>query len=98
MDQGETIQGVFDFESGNADGFENWRRQQQARLDAIGREWSVPVGRRVRIRLRNIDGDFEGKLELVEQPVTIDRRLPLRLRVDRVDVSIPDIERCIVLD
>jgi hypothetical protein len=98
MDEGGSFQGVFDFESGNVDGFENWRCQQEARLDAIRKEWSVPVGRRVRIRLRNIDGDFEGKLELVQHPVTIDRRVPLHLRIDRVDVFVPDIEQCIILD
>jgi len=98
MNEDEPIQCVFDFESGNSDGFENWRRQQEARLEAIRREWHVPVGRRVRIRLRNIDGDFEGKLELVEHPTAINRRAPLHMRVGRVDVFIPDIEQCIVLD
>lgn len=93
-----SVQGVFDFESGNTDGFENWRRQQEARLDVIRKEWCVPVGRRVRIRLRNIDGEFEGKLELVQHPVTIDRRIPLHLRVDRVDVFLTDIEQCVVLE
>lgn len=98
MEESQTVQGVFDFESGNADGFANWRRQQEALLDAIRREWLLPVGRRVRIRLRNIDSEFEGRLELVEKPTKIDRRQPLHLRVDRVDVFIPDIEQCIVLD
>jgi hypothetical protein len=92
------IQGVFDFESGNANGFENWRREREARMEAIRREWRVPVGRRVRIRLRDIDGEFEGTLNLAQQPVAIDRRVPLRLRIDRMDVSIPEIEQCIVLD
>ncbi len=97
-DETGALQGVFDFETGHADGLENWRRQQEARLEAVRREWSVPVGRRVRLRLRNIDGDFVGTLRLVEQPVTLDRRVPLRLRLDRMDVPIPDIEQCIVLD
>ena len=91
-------QGVFDFECGNADGLENWRCQQEARLEAIRREWSLPVGRRVRIRVRNIDEDFEGKLELVHQPQTIDRKVPLHLRVASLDVFVPDIEQCTVLD
>jgi hypothetical protein len=91
-------QGVLDFDAGGTAGFETWRQQQEARLEAIRREWSVPLGRRVRIRLRNIDGDFEGKLQLAQQPATIDRREPLHMRVGRVDVFIPDIEQCTVLD
>lgn len=98
MNEDDPIQGVFDFESGNSNGFENWRKQQEARLSAIRREWCVPVGRKVRIRLRNIDGDFEGKLKLVEHPVTIDKRIPLHLKVDQLDVYLSDIEQCIVLE
>ncbi|MDD5706661.1 MAG: hypothetical protein PHR35_12120 [Kiritimatiellae bacterium] len=98
MNEPLQIQGVFDFETGNADGFENWRREVEARLEAIRREWCVPVGRRVRMRLRNFDGDFEGPLELLYPPAAIDRRLPLRLRIERMEVAVADIEQCIVLD
>jgi hypothetical protein len=28
----ESVQGIFDFESGNADGIENWRREREACL------------------------------------------------------------------
>ena len=94
---GGPVQGVFDFESGNADGYENWRREQAARLEAIRRVWNLPVGRRVRLRLCNIDGEFEGKLELAEHPVTLDRRVPLHLRIGRVDVYMADIETCVVI-
>ena len=97
-DSEDAVQGVFDFETGNTDGYANWRREQEAWLEAIRREWAVPVGRNVRLRLHNIDGEFVGKLELASLPVTIDRRVPLRLRVDRVDVHIPDIESCTVVE
>jgi hypothetical protein len=92
------IQGMLDFESGNPDGIENWRRQREARLEAVRREWSLPVGRRVRVRLRNIDGDFVGMLRLAEEPAAIDRRVPLRLRIDQMDFTVPEIERCALLD
>lgn len=98
MNVAKTIQGVFDFESGNPDGFENWRRQQEARLDAIRREWCVPVGRKVRIRLYDIDGEFTGKLQLAEHPVTIDRHAPLHLKVDHIDFFVPDVEQCTVVE
>ena len=73
----EPVQGIFDFESGCANGYENWRKQQEARLAAIRLEWGLPVGRRVRLCLRNVDNEFEGLLELVEPPAAIDRRFPL---------------------
>jgi hypothetical protein len=92
------VQGLFDFESGNMNGYQNWRRQQEERLQAIRNEWRLPVRRRVRLRLKNIDGDFEGILRLVDQPMTIDRRLPLHLRIDNLDVSPDDIEQCVVID
>ena len=98
MYEGGPIQGMLDFESGNANGYENWLREQEAHLDAIRREWSVPLGRRVRIQLRDIDQDFEGKLELFAQPDSIDRGVPLQLRIGRVDFASTDIERCVVLD
>ncbi len=92
------IQGILDFDTGNQDGFENWRREQEARLDAIRREWGLPVGLRVRIRLRNIDGDFEGTLRLSEPPSRIDRRAPLRLKIDNITFSFVEIEKCVVID
>jgi len=72
----DPIQGVFDFESGNPDGLANWRNQREAILRAVREEWSLPVGRRVRVRLRNIDGEFVGTLDLVRDPPAIDRRPP----------------------
>lgn len=93
----DPIQGVFDFETGNPDGLANWRNQREALLRAVREEWSLPVGRRVRIRLRNIDGEFVGTLDLVRDPPAIDRRLPLALRVGRVDVAVAEIEQCIAV-
>ncbi|MCF7668657.1 MAG: hypothetical protein K9N48_02655 [Verrucomicrobia bacterium] len=98
MDEERHIQGIIDFESGNPNGYENWLRQRDARLEAIRREWALPLERKVRIRLQNIDKDFEGQLKLVEQPETIDRRIPLRLRVNKIDFMSPEIEQCIVLE
>ncbi len=90
------IQGELDFESGCTDGYKNWLRQQEERLEAIREEWGLPVGLRVRIKLKDLDGEIEGKLELVEQPVSIDRSVPLHLRVLAIDVFLPDIEYCVI--
>lgn len=97
MNRAGTTQGTFDFDSDAPGGYDAWRRDQQARLDAIRREWALPIGRRVRIRLRDIDGEFEGKLELAGHPETIDRRAPLHLRIGRVDMCSSDIEQCVVI-
>ena len=91
------VQGIFDFDTGHANGFANWEREQQHRVQAIKEEWALPIGRRVRLGLKNIDGEFEGKLELAEFPVSIDRRVPLRLRIAGVEGWSPDIERCVVI-
>ena len=94
----DSIQGVFDFESGEMDGYVNWRREQEQRLQAMCTEWGLPFRKRVRIRLKNIEGEFEGELRIVKQPVTIDRRVPLHLSVDNIDVYPPDIEQCVVIE
>lgn len=98
MEEAGANQGVFDFESGNTDGFENWRRQQEERLEAIRNEWGLPIGRRVRMQLVSIRGELEGRLRLREMPVSIDRRIPLRLRVDEIDVTLSDIEHCTLIE
>lgn len=98
MDGGaETVQGIFDFESGNADGIENWRREREAFLASVREEWGLPVGRRVRVMLTGIDGELEGLLELARHPAGIDRRIPLDLRVAGAMFSSIEIERCRVI-
>jgi len=91
-DEGFQIQGELDFESGNSDGFENWRRRQKATLEAVRDEWSLPVGLRARVRLRHVVGELVGKLLLVENPTVLDRHLPLKLRMSRVDFISFEIE------
>jgi hypothetical protein len=92
------VQGLSDFDSGNINGYQNWRRQQEERLQAIRNEWRLPVRRRLRLRPKNIDGDFQGGLRLVHQPITIDSRLPLHLRIHKLDVFPDDIEQCVLID
>ena len=91
------IQGVFDFERGNSNGFENWQIELENKLVVIRREWSLPVGKRVRVKIKNIDYEFEGVLKLVEYPDRIDKKIPLHLSVERVDVFPADIERLSII-
>ena len=92
------VQGVFDFEFGSMNGYANWRQQQERWLAAVRAEWRLPVGRHVRIKLKTMDHELVGKLKAVDLPVTIDKRIPLRLNVDGVDVWPADIERCVVIE
>ena len=92
------IQGVFDFESGSMNGFANWRRQQERWLAALRAEWGLPIARRVRIKLKTMDDELVGQLKLVELPGSLDKRVPLRLIVDGIEVWPADIERCVVLE
>ena len=41
----DPVQGLFDFESGSMNGYQNWRRQQEERLQATRNEWRLPVRR-----------------------------------------------------
>jgi hypothetical protein len=88
------VQGLFDVESGSMNGYQNWRRQQEERLQAHRKEWRLPLRRQARLRLKNIDGRFEGVLRLVDPPLTINRRLPRHLRIDTLDVFPEHIELC----
>jgi len=72
----ETIQCVFDFNSGNPDGYENWQREQEENNARIRKTWRLPIGRRVLLRIRNLRQDFTGKLELAEQPTELNRKAP----------------------
>ncbi|MEM7394637.1 MAG: hypothetical protein AAF492_20060 [Verrucomicrobiota bacterium] len=91
-------QGIFDFESGNMNGFENWQREQDERVDQISREWSVPINRNVRLKLKFIGQEVEGKLTLPQHPEIIDRSEPLNLMLNRVKFVHTDIESCAMLD
>ncbi|MCX6873402.1 MAG: hypothetical protein NTW21_06285 [Verrucomicrobia bacterium] len=94
----DDAQGLFDFDTGNTNGFDNWRRQREARLQSIRREWAVPVGKRVCLKLREFDHEFVGILMLAEEPQKIDRRLPLLLKIHNLPLGLADIEHCTVLD
>ena len=91
-------QGLLDFDSGNTNGFDNWCQQREERLQSVRREWGVPVGRRVRLKLREFNQEFTGILMLVEEPLKIDRRLPLLLRIRNIPFTQADIEHCSTLD
>jgi hypothetical protein len=94
---GAAIQGTLDFETGGVDGIEHWRRERERRLKAIADEWSLPLGRPVRLRLRNVDCEFEGTLRLSTPPVAMNHRMPLQLALGQMVFASTEIEHCSVL-
>lgn len=91
------IQGIFDFGKGNRNGIENFYRQQNERKERIRQEWSVPLGKTVRIRLNGFNEDIEGRLETAGHPTKINKKIPLPLRIDKIEFLSTDIEQCAVL-
>ena len=86
-----------DFHASAEDGYDAWQSDQKDALRQVTAEWGLPLGAQVRLRRRGIDGDFEGKLELVSLPPRIDRRLTLELKIGRMTFSSAEVESCSVL-
>jgi hypothetical protein len=69
-------------------------------IEDIGREWGLPVGKRVRIGLRDGEslGSLTGKLEVARPPtMPFNRRQPLRLRVAGYEFLHTAIDNCVVV-
>jgi hypothetical protein len=80
-----------DFNSGNDDGYENWRQAEQDRIKAIASEWSVPINKIVRLKLYNVPKEMKGSLTLLEYPSKIKRKtgpLKLRLNLNAIDFEL----------
>lgn len=57
-----SIQGGLDFENENADesGFERWQESNEARRKEIEVKYGLILGRKVRLKLRQLDKEIEG--------------------------------------
>lgn len=57
-------QGEFEFEDeGNADGYRRWRERLDEQRRAFERRWGIPIGPRVRLRLRGYRKSIIGRIE-----------------------------------
>lgn len=79
-------------------GYETWRWDQEQAVKKIAEAWTLPLNRRVRLKLVNIDSEFEGVLTLAERPLSLDRRQPLVLRLRPLKFSSDEIESCTVIE
>ncbi len=91
-------QGIFDFDSGNLDGYQNLQREQETRLKKIRQASGLPVGKWVGLKIKGMDGEITGKLELRSYPEDPGSREGLELRINHIPLTATDIESCVLLD
>jgi hypothetical protein len=96
--QSESTQLDLDFHAPVGDGYASWQWDREQTIKKIAEVWGLPLNRRVRVRLVNIDSEFEGRLGLAELPVSMDRRRPLLLKLAPITFSSTEIECCTVLE
>ncbi len=94
----EKQQGIFDFDSGNLDGYENLQREQEERLRLIRQSSGLPVGRWVELTIKGHAGGITGKLDLAAYPDASASRDELELKINQLLVKPADIESCVMLD
>ena len=78
----EQFKDELDFDSGDEKGFDNWRNENREKIREISDEWGIQLFRKVKIKLRFIPSEITGFLILLDIPVKLDRRNPLRLRLN----------------
>ena len=96
--RGETTQQEMDFHGAVGGGYAAWQWDHDQAVKKISDLWGLPLNRRVRVKLVNIDSEFVGKLTLAEFPLTLDRRRSLLLRLPPLEFSSTEIERCAVVE
>lgn len=95
MDNNEQL--FLDFAAPVADGYAIWQWQHTEAVKRIAETWGLPINRRVRLKLANIDSEFEGELRLAEIPLTLNRKRPLALKLAPLTFSSLEIERCTMI-
>jgi hypothetical protein len=98
MSPDERGQVEFDFGRGDPSGHDKWQQERADQLDRIRRKLGLPINRRVRVRLRDIDGEFCGMLTLVELPLDLQKARQQRLRVGDFEFTAAEIESCVCDD
>lgn len=79
------------------DGYAVWQWDRQEAVRRVAKEWSLPLGKQVRLSRWGIDGEFVGNLQLVTLPARMDKRLPLELKIDKMHFPSTEIEACTVI-
>ena len=87
----------FDFKDSVVNGYKYWECDQKKIFKEISKTWGLPINRKVRLKLFDIDSEFEGILSLDEFPVSLNKSHPLSLRLPPLVFSSLEIEQCMVI-
>ena len=93
----DQLQFDFDAPRGEA-GYAALEAGREAALRQLAERFGIALGQRVRLTLRGIDAEFEGRLLVDDLILPAGRHAPLRLRIGRTSFDFADIESCVVLD
>ena len=96
--QSDATQLEMDFHGPLGDGYAAWQWDHEQAVKRIAEMWELPLNRRVRMKLLNIDSEFVGKLTLAKFPPSLDRRIALTLRLPPLEFSSTEIESWAVAD
>jgi hypothetical protein len=91
-------QGEFDFRGPVGDGYALWQADWVKLQEKIAELWCLPINRRVRLQLRDVDCAFDGVLRLAARPALLDSRKPLFLKLDQMTFYSNEIEKCSVVE
>jgi hypothetical protein len=98
MPDTQAAQGELDFGRGNSVGYMLRKQEQAAWLARIQRESGLPVGRSVRVKLRDFDHEIAGRLGLVELPLSTTGACHVRFRVGSFEFGADELEYCVRTD
>lgn len=83
---------------GEGNGYAIWEMEKKAVVKYIIKKWGIPINSTVRLRLHNIDCEFEGKLKLSGLPSSFNATKPLTLTLGKMHFQSTDIEFCAVIN
>jgi len=95
MSAPSSAQGELDFSCGDPAGYARWQQEQEDWLARLRQELGLPIGRNVRVKLRDLDRDFCGRLSLVELPLALRKAHHYLFRVGDYEFTAAEIESCV---
>ena len=79
-------------------GYAKFRAEQAEFFRELEDRFGIILNRRVRVKLKDMDREFEGKLIMDQLLPPTSRKEGLRLRVGSIDFNFTDIEHVILLE
>jgi len=79
-------------------GYAKFLAGQEEFFRELGDRYGINLNRRVRIKLKNVDREFEGKLVMAQLLPPASQDEEFRLRVGSIEFYYADIERAVLLE